>query len=215
MVQPRSPCQILLIIVLCSALCWRPLMSSMLETVDGPMAMDNRENTDPKNYYCCKSFNRPSYTCSYDLDHLVEEVKKQYPSQSDIVLSIVFFDKHAKEHCFIELDNDESFMVMLNMYNEEKEVIIYVTTEKLRYNPKPFSCQNQVNDELDDENETDSVCPSQESYHSLHSSDNEYKLLNYGETYAYSKLNPFMKVNSKFPSVIAFRRALNHYALTN
>ncbi|KAL7599162.1 hypothetical protein Lser_V15G21127 [Lactuca serriola] len=154
-------------------------------------------------------------TCSYDLDHLVEKVKKHYPSQSDIVLSTVFVDKHAKEQCFIELDNDESFMVMLSMYNEEKEVTIYVTTEKLRYNPKPFSCQNQVNNEFDDENETESVCSSQESYHSLHSSDNEYELLNYGETYAYSKLNPFMKLNSKFPSVIAFRRALNHYALTN
>ncbi|CAH1443875.1 unnamed protein product [Lactuca virosa] len=154
-------------------------------------------------------------TFSYDLNHLVEEVKKHYPSQSDIVLSIVFVDKYAKEQCFIELDNDKSFMVMLNMYDKEKEVTIYATTEKLRYNPKPLSCQDKVIDESDDENETDSVCPSQESYHSPHSSDNEYELLNYGETYAYSKVNPFMKVNSKFPSVIAFRRALNHYALTN
>ncbi|CAH1454650.1 unnamed protein product [Lactuca virosa] len=154
-------------------------------------------------------------TFSYGLNHLVEEVKKHYPSQSDIVLSIVFVDKYTKEQCFIELDNDKSFMVMLNMYNDEKEVTIYATTEKLRYNPKPLSCQDKVIDESDDENETDSVCPSQESYHSLHSSDNEYELLNYSETYAYSTMNPFMKVNSKFPSVIAFRRALNHYALTN
>ncbi|XP_023770327.2 uncharacterized protein LOC111918938 [Lactuca sativa] len=154
-------------------------------------------------------------TFSYDLNHLVEEVKSHYPSQSDIVLSIVFVDKYAKEQCFIELDNDKTFMVMLNMYNENKEVTIYATTEKLRYNPKPLSCQDKVINESDDENETDSVCPSQESYHSLHSSDNEYELLNYGETYAYSKMNPFMKVNSKFPSVIAFRRALNHYALIN
>nr|KAJ0184970.1 hypothetical protein LSAT_V11C900474590 [Lactuca sativa] len=154
-------------------------------------------------------------TFSYNLNHLVEEVKSHYPSQSDIVLSIVFVDKYAKEQCFIELDNDKTFMVMLNMYNENKEVTFYATTEKLRYNPKPLSCQDKVIDESDDENETDSVCPSQESYHSLHSSDNEYELLNYGETYAYSKMNPFMKVNSKFPSVIAFRRALNNYALIN
>ncbi|CAH1417003.1 unnamed protein product [Lactuca virosa] len=73
------------------------------------------------------------------------------------------------------------------MYDKEKEVTIYATTEKLRYNPKPLSCQDKVIDESDDENETDSVCPSQESYHSPHSSDNEYELLNYGETYAYSK----------------------------
>ncbi|CAI9287559.1 unnamed protein product [Lactuca saligna] len=71
-------------------------------------------------------------TFSYDLNHLLEEVKSHYPSQSDIVLSIVFVDKYAKEQCFIELDNDKSFMVMLNMYNENKEVTIYATTEKLR-----------------------------------------------------------------------------------
>ncbi|CAH1421024.1 unnamed protein product [Lactuca virosa] len=154
----------------------------------------------------CFGFTKCLYidTFSYDLNHLVEEVKKHYPSQSDIVLSIVFVDKYAKEQCFIELDNDKSFMVMLNMYNDEKEVTIYATTEKLRYNPKPLSCQDKVIDESDDENETDSVCPSQESYHSLHSSDNEYELLNYSETYAYSTMNPFMKVNSKFPSVKKF-----------
>ncbi|XP_052624769.1 uncharacterized protein LOC111907821 [Lactuca sativa] len=106
-------------------------------------------------------------------------------------------------------------MAMLSMYNEEKEVTIYATSEKFRYNPKSVGCEDQVIDESDDGNETDSICPSQESYHSLHSSDNEYDLLNYGETYAYSKTNPFIKVNSKFPSVVVFRRALNHYALTN
>ncbi|CAI9269944.1 unnamed protein product [Lactuca saligna] len=95
-------------------------------------------------------------------------------------------------------------MVMLNMYDKEKKVTIYATTEKLSYNPKSLSCQDKVIDESDDENETDSVYPSQESYHSLRSFDNEYELLSYGETYAYSKMNPFMKVNSKFPSVIAF-----------
>ena len=58
-------------------------------------------------------------------------------------------------------------------------------------------------------------CPSGESYHSLHSSDNEFEHLDYGEMYAYSKKTAFMKLNSKFPNVIAFRRALNHYALTN
>ncbi|CAI9276461.1 unnamed protein product [Lactuca saligna] len=125
-------------------------------------------------------------TFSYNLNHLGEEVKKHYSSQTDIVLSIVFVDKYAKEQWFIELDNDKSFMVMLNMYNEDKEVTIYATTEKLRYNPEPLSCQDKVIDEFDDENETNSVCPTQESYHSLHSSDNEYELLNYGETSAYT-----------------------------
>lgn len=156
-------------------------------------------------------------TYTYNLNQLVEEVKKHYPPQSGIVLSIVFVDKHAKEQSFIELDSDEIFMVMLNMYKEEKQVTIYATTEKVKQQRcKPFSGQDQFNEESDDENESDSNCPSEESYHSRHGSDNEYELLNDGcDTYAYSKKSPIMKVNCKFPSVIAFRRALNHYALIN
>ncbi|CAH1452956.1 unnamed protein product [Lactuca virosa] len=81
---------------------------------------------------------------------------------------------------------------------------------------KSFSGQDQVIDESDDENDSDSNCPSEESYHSRHSSDNEYELLNSDfKTYSYSNKNAVMKVNSKFPNVIAFRRALNHYAITN
>ncbi|XP_023761342.1 uncharacterized protein LOC111909797 [Lactuca sativa] len=106
-------------------------------------------------------------------------------------------------------------MAMLRMYNKEKEVSIYATSEKLLYKPKPFGCQDQVIDESDDENETKLISPSQGSSRSVHSSVNEYELLNYVETYAYCKINPFIKVNSKFPSVIVFRRALYHYALTN
>ncbi|KAI3707878.1 hypothetical protein L2E82_36777 [Cichorium intybus] len=156
-------------------------------------------------------------TCAYNLNQLVEEVKKHYPSETDIALSIIFVDKHAKEQCFIELDSDENFMVMLSMYKEEKEVAIYATTGNFtQQTDKQFSGQDQCSDEFDDENESDSDCPSEESYHSCHSSDNEYELLNYGsESYAYSTKSPIMKVNYKFPSVIAFRRALNHYALIN
>ena len=74
----------------------------------------------------CLGFTKSLYidTCSYEFNHQVQEVKKHYPSQSDIVLSIVSVDKHAQEHCFIELDSHESFMVMLSMYKEEKEVTI-------------------------------------------------------------------------------------------
>ncbi|CAI9293844.1 unnamed protein product [Lactuca saligna] len=129
----------------------------------------------------------------------------------------VFIDKNSKEQRFIIIDSDESFMVMLNMYKEEKEVIIYATTEKITQKMyKSFSGQDQVIDESDDENDSDSNCPSEESYHSRHSSSNEYELLNSDfKSYSYSNKNAVMKVNSKFPNVIAFRRALNNYAITN
>ena len=70
-------------------------------------------------------------TLSYNLSDLVEDVKKHYPSKSDQLLSLVFVDKYANVQSFIELVTDEDFMVMLNMYKEEKEVTIYVTTDKL------------------------------------------------------------------------------------
>ena len=51
---------------------------------------------------------------------------------------------------------------------------------------------------------------------SRHSMDDESKFMNDEcETYGYSKKGPPMKVNSKFPNVVSFRRSLNHYALTN
>ena len=88
-------------------------------------------------------------TCSYDINHLIQEVKKHYPSESDSVLSVVFVDKHAKEQCFIELDSDERFMMMISMYKEEKEITIYVTTEKVRSNLK--SCEANFIHESDEE----------------------------------------------------------------
>lgn len=77
------------------------------------------------------------------------------------------------------------------------------------------SGQDEVIDEAHDEEDSD-YCLSEESYHSLYSSDTEAELSNYeGESYGYCKKNPIMEVNSKFPNVIAFTRALNHHALIN
>nr|XP_043621620.1 uncharacterized protein LOC122593291 [Erigeron canadensis] len=70
-------------------------------------------------------------------------------------------------------------------------------------------------DEPHGEDDSD-YCPSEESYHSHFSSDNENELLNEElEGYADIKKNPIMKVHSKFPNVVEFRRALNHHALIN
>lgn len=61
-------------------------------------------------------------TSSYNLDELYDDVKKNYPTTSDLVLSIHFVDKYTTEKSFIELDSNETFMVMLNMYEKEKEI---------------------------------------------------------------------------------------------
>ncbi|KAJ9546747.1 hypothetical protein OSB04_019290 [Centaurea solstitialis] len=91
-------------------------------------------------------------TLSYSLSDLVEDLKKHYPSKSDPVLSLVFVDKNANVQSFIELVTEDDFMVMLNMYKEEKEVTIYVTTDKLIRQ----SGQGELIDESDDENDSDS-----------------------------------------------------------
>ena len=67
---------------------------------------------------------------SYNLEQLTEEVMNRYPSKSDLVLYMRFMNKYAMEQTFIDLDSDDNFQVMLSMYEEEKEVTVYVTTEK-------------------------------------------------------------------------------------
>lgn len=59
----------------------------------------------------------------------MEEVKKRYPSTDDLAFSVLFVDKNGKEQSFIKLDSDDNFMVMLSMYEQEKEVTIYVSTD--------------------------------------------------------------------------------------
>ncbi|PWA36330.1 transposase, MuDR, MULE transposase domain protein [Artemisia annua] len=145
--------------------------------------------------------------CSYQLNHLLEEVVKHYPIQSDVVLSLLFVNKCEKKQTFIQLDSDEKFMVMLNMYEEEKEVTIYVTT----YNCVLESSQDEVTNEPQGENGSDSDCPSENSYHNRHSSDDECD--NEPESHSYIKSSSTMELHKTFTNVIQFRRALNHYAL--
>ncbi|KAJ9536170.1 hypothetical protein OSB04_un000650 [Centaurea solstitialis] len=123
----------------------------------------------------CLGFRKCIYmeTCTYNMSDLVEKVRKHYSSKSDQVLSILFLDKNAKEQSFIQLDSPENFMVMLTMYKDEAEVTIYVTTDKLVQ-----QSGDELIEECDDGNDSNSNCPSEESYHSRHSTDDEYEFLN-------------------------------------
>ncbi|KAJ9535404.1 LOW QUALITY PROTEIN: hypothetical protein OSB04_un001486 [Centaurea solstitialis] len=156
-------------------------------------------------------------TWSYNLSQLWEEVIKRYSSKNNPQFSIVFLDKNAPGQSFIELDSEETFMVMLHMYVQEKEVIIYVTTENNHDSNKVSLSNNLCDNRADPNGEDDSdYCVSEESYHSHLSSDNEDELMNYeDEDYSCINNSLSMKVNSKFANVIEFRRALNHYAITN
>nr|KAJ0212689.1 hypothetical protein LSAT_V11C400164730 [Lactuca sativa] len=129
--------------------------------------------------------------------------------------SILYVDKYAPEKSLIELDSNEKFMTMLGMYRSEKQVTIYVTTENnLDTNENTnHLCANR--DKLHNEYDAD-LCPSEGSYHSHLSFDNEEDLMNDdNEVYSFSKNSISMEVGSKFENVVDFRRALNHFTVTN
>ncbi|GJR13119.1 transposase, MuDR [Tanacetum coccineum] len=166
--------------------------------------------------------------CSFDLNQLNEEVMRHYPSHNDLVFSIVFVDKYVTGQSFIELNSDENFTAMLRMYEQEKEVTIYVSTDKnfgthntqesaqheIIKEPNGESGQCEVIEEPTGDGDSDH-CPSDENYFSHLSSDDDdvNEISNYD--YSNTKKSPTMEVSSKLPSVVAFRRALNHHAVIN
>nr|XP_043625843.1 uncharacterized protein LOC122597295 [Erigeron canadensis] len=156
-------------------------------------------------------------TSLYNLNELIEEVTKHYPFNSGLVFTIQFIDKNANEQSFIDIDSDESFMGMLAMYENEKEVTIYMTTNNNHgTNNLLPSGEGEPIDEPHNEDDSNGCTDNEESYHIPHSSDNEDETVQYQvKTYSLNNKNTTMKVNLKFPNVISFRRALNHHALTN
>ncbi|GKA43542.1 transposase, MuDR, MULE transposase domain protein [Tanacetum coccineum] len=156
--------------------------------------------------------------CSFDLNQLNEEVLRHYPSHIDQVFSIVFVDKYVTGQSFIELNSDENFMAMLNMYEQEKEITIYVSTDKNlgTHNTQQRYLSLLFIEEPIGDGDSDR-CSSDESYFSHLSSDDDDGDVNEISNYDYSntKKSPTMEVSSKFPNVVAFRRALNHHAVIN
>nr|GEX78420.1 transposase, MuDR, MULE transposase domain protein [Tanacetum cinerariifolium] len=160
--------------------------------------------------------------CSFDLNQLNEEVLRHYPSHSDQVFSIVFVNKYDTRQSFIELNSDENFMDMLNMYEQEKEITIYVSTDKnLDTHNTQQSGQHEVIkepnviEEPTGDGDLDH-CPSDESYFSHLSTDDDgdvIKISNYD--YSNAKKGPTMEVSSNFLNVVAFRRAFNHHVVIN
>ncbi|KAI3795072.1 hypothetical protein L1987_37716 [Smallanthus sonchifolius] len=174
------------------------------------------KNSSRKRY--CFGFQKSIYidAFTYNLEDLLEEVTKHYPSNMDLIFSTCFVDKCAMEQTFIELDSNENFELMLSMYNTEKESTLYVTTNNnIDISSKQQRVQDEVTNEPHGEEESE-YSLSDESYHSHYSTDNEVRSPDdEEETSSLRKKCPTMKVNSKFKNVIEFRRAINHYALVN
>ncbi|CAH1421173.1 unnamed protein product [Lactuca virosa] len=126
-------------------------------------------------------------TFLYTFSQLHEEVVKRYSLKNNPKFSIFYVDKYAPEKSLIVLDSDEKFMAMLVIYGSEKQVTIYVTTKNNHGSNSHTNhfCANR--DEPHDEYDAD-LFPSEESYHSHLSSDNEDDLMNDDEeVYSSSK----------------------------
>nr|KAJ0223509.1 hypothetical protein LSAT_V11C200070100 [Lactuca sativa] len=154
-------------------------------------------------------------TWSYKLSQLNEEIIKCYSSKNNPKLSISYVDKCASSQSFIELDSDEKFMAMLNMYEKEKEVTIYITTEN-NHNSNNQCAHNHLCDNRNEPHDDSNYCLSEESYYTHLNYENEDEPTNDDEeAYSFSKNTISMKVGTNFENVVAFRRALNHYAIIN
>nr|GEX60938.1 transposase, MuDR, MULE transposase domain protein [Tanacetum cinerariifolium] len=121
-------------------------------------------------------------------------------------------------------------MAMLNMYEQEKEITIYVSTDKNLgiHNTQKSGQHEGIKEPNGDIAQCDVIkesigdgdsdhCSSDESYFSHLSSDDDDGDVNEISNYGYSnaKKSPTMEVSSKFPDVVAFRRALNHHVVIN
>jgi MuDR family transposase len=171
---------------------------------------------------------------SYTFNELLEELNRIRHLQENQVLSLCFLDKGKK--IFIAPKDDSSFVMMLTMYEEEKEVQIYLTVlnkntpcDSLKMNMdlrEDVTLQTEENGEdnhFNYEEESD-YCHSESSYHSIHSSDDKEYMSSdedggadlelEAEVYSYDKDKHVMEDSAQYPNVTTFRRSLNHYALT-
>nr|KAJ0202245.1 hypothetical protein LSAT_V11C600335630 [Lactuca sativa] len=70
-------------------------------------------------------------TWSYNLSQLNKEVIKRYSSKNNSKLSISYDDKCASGQSFIELDSDEKFMAILNMYEKRNKITTTHVTPRI------------------------------------------------------------------------------------
>ena len=149
---------------------------------------------------------------------LLGDVSRLY--HEDDSPKLCFLDNRVAKQTFIQLEDEESYQLMQTMHEEEKEVVIYATVD----NPieRDIVGEDEGLDIGEQENyeEWSDYCHSEESYHSRNSdsgdeTDDANESAYEGEFFLYDKNDPKMEVGAKYPDVVAFRLALNHYAIVN
>ncbi|XP_078174000.1 uncharacterized protein LOC144567709 [Carex rostrata] len=182
-------------------------------------------NGTKKKYYSAKQKTIYLDETTYSVEELLEDVSKFYLEDDTWKLSLFFVDKRVSSQFFIQIDDDSSYILMLSMYEEEKKVIIYVIAEKITTLEDGVRLDENIGIDVDtwkneyrleDIEYGSDYCHSEDSYRSLDSeSEGEIDFEYEGEFYSYDKDDPKMDVGAQYPHVIAFRRALSHYAITH
>nr|KAJ0214590.1 hypothetical protein LSAT_V11C400218170 [Lactuca sativa] len=116
-----------------------------------------------------------------------------------------------QEQSCIDLDSKKKSMAMLHMCEEKKEVTIYLTMYDT-YASNNLSLSNHLCGNIDEPHVNPECFPSEESYYNHLNSDNEDEPMNVDdEAYSFSKNS----LGTKLENIVDYRRALNHYAITN
>ncbi|KAL8251030.1 hypothetical protein R6Q59_034723 [Mikania micrantha] len=130
----------------------------------------------------------------YYYDDLIEEVATHYPKDRGFVFSLFFIDKFDTKQSYIKVYSSENFQLMLDMYEVEREITVYVTTsDKVETSSMHGRALGDVDDEQHDKEESE-YSLSDDSYHSHYSTDHEAKDEDSGTTLHTSK-NQTIKVN--------------------
>ncbi|KAI3815018.1 hypothetical protein L1987_14669 [Smallanthus sonchifolius] len=98
----------------------------------------------------------------------MEEIATHYPSDTELIFSLWFIEKTDIGQSFIKVDSHGMFQVMLSMYEVEKELSVYVTTNN-KFETSSMQ-QRGMSDVHDEESE---YSLSDEGYHSHYSTDQE------------------------------------------
>ncbi|KAL8243507.1 hypothetical protein R6Q59_009765 [Mikania micrantha] len=147
-------------------------------------------------------------------DDLIEEVATHYPKDRGFVFSLWHIDIFDTKQSYIKVDSSENFQLMLDMYEVERELTVYVmTSDNVETSSMHKRAWGDVDDEQHDEEESE-YSLSDDSDHSHYITDHEAEDEDFGTTLHASK-SQTNKVNSTFENVVEFRRELTHYAIIN
>ncbi|KAD4385943.1 hypothetical protein E3N88_26112 [Mikania micrantha] len=116
-------------------------------------------------------------------DDLIEEVATHYPKDRGFVFSLWHIDIFDTKQSYIKVDSSENFQLMLDMYEVERELTVYVmTSDNVETSSMHKRAWGDVDDEQHDEEESE-YSLSDDSDHSHYITDHEAEDEDFGPNY--------------------------------